>query len=724
LSTSAEAVQANDQGKSLIRLGRRDEAMTHFARAVELDPAFAEAHNNLAILLGGNRRYDEAVAAYRRAIVLNPAYIEAHYNLGNTCRRMADAAGAIASYETALRLRPDFAEAQNGLGNAFLDLDRYGEAIDAFRKVIALQPKAIVAYNNLAIALRKTGDTAGALQALDGAIALKPDYALAHSNRGTLLADLGRHDDALEAMTRALKLQPDSESMLSSLVRLLRDLGRAHEAIAICRRLVDAVPTRADAFSTLAGLLQEVGEVDAAHAACVKALALNPDLAEAHNNLGNVLRDQGRLDEAIESYRRALELKPGAANFRSNLVFSVQFASGRGPDAILEEARRWAELHETPLLASVTRHVNDRSADRPLRVGYVSPYFRLHSAAFFLLPVLSHHDPGRVQVVCYSGARQGDTITERFKALGHTWRDVAGLSDAELADQVRADGIDILVDTALHMEGARLLAFARKPAPVQLTWLGYPGTTGLRSIDYRLTDPYLDPVGGGDAFYSERSVRLPRTFWCYAPLGPTPDVSTLPALEAGHVTFGCFNNFYKVTRETLDLWCAVLRAVPNSVLIILSQPGEHRRVIGEVFAQSGVAPDRIRFVGRLPLEDYLRLYNTVDLCLDTTPYPGHTTTIDGLWMGVPVVTLAGNTAVSRGGVSILSNMDLQGLIARDRESYVDIAAVVAQDLDALAALRASLRERLRASPLMNARQFSIDLEQAYVQMWSGYGGAS
>jgi protein O-GlcNAc transferase len=233
-----------------------------------------------------------------------------------------------------------------------------------------------------------------------------------------------------------------------------------------------------------------------------------------------------------------------------------------GPTRSLK-ARLWAERHETPLLSRSAGHANDRRRDRPLRIGYVSPYFRLHSAAFFLLPVLANHNPERVSVVCYSGARKPDAITERFKTLGHSWRDVAGLDDAQLADQVRADGIDILIDTALHMEGSRLLAFARKPAPVQVTWLGYPGTTGLRSIDYRLTDPYLDPVDRGDQFYAERSIRLPRTFWCYAPLGPAPEVSSLPAHRAGYITSACFNSFHKVSPGTLHLWCRVLRLFRN-----------------------------------------------------------------------------------------------------------------------------------------------------------------
>ena len=357
-----------------------------------------------------------------------------------------------------------------------------------------------------------------------------------------------------------------------------------------------------------------------------------------------------------------------------------------------------------------------------LRIGYVCPYFRLHAAAFFLMPALSHHDAARVQVYCYSGVREPDAITRRFQALPVAWRDTAGLSDAELAAQIRADQIDILVDITLHMQDSRLLTFARRPAPVQVTWLGYPGTTGLSAIDYRLTDPILDPPGQNDDLYSERSIRLPRSFWCYAPVVETAEVSPPPALESGRITFGCLNNFHKVTAETLDLWVEVLAATPNSRLILLSPPGAHRETVGQRFGRAGVAAARIEFVDRLPSEAYFRLYQRIDICLDTVPYPVHTTTLDSLWMGVPVISLEGPTTVGRGGVSILTNVDLQGLIARTPEEYVAVSRAVAGDLPALAELRQTLRGRLRASALMDGARFAADLEGAFALMWRAYCG--
>jgi protein O-GlcNAc transferase len=715
-----DAIFHNDLGKALIRKGRRADAGISFQKAVELNPNYAEAHSNLGNTLGDNLRFDEAIAAYQRAIAIDPDYVEASYNLGNALRKQGRWQESIDAYQHAIALRPGLAEAHNNLGNVLLDNGRHEQAAAAFRKAIELRPKQPMGFNNLASALRKIGDRDAAMELLDKAITLDGNYATAFLNRGLIQRDRGQHKEALESIRKAVALKPDFAEALHDLVDLLRIMGRHPEAITVCQRAIQTRPDYAEAHNVLGGLLQELGNLDEAFASCSRALAIHPGLAEAHNNLGNVYREQGRLDKAIESYRRGVELKPTAVGIHSNLVFTTQFCAQYDASAILQENRAWADRHETPLLAEARPHSNHRTPGRILRVGYVSPYFRTHSAAFFLMPLLASHDPTQVRVFCYSGARRADDITAQFRRLDHTWRDTAGMSDAELAGKVREDQIDILIDVALHMQDSRLLMFARKPAPVQVTWLGYPGTTGLSSIDYRLTDPYLDPVGQGDEFYSERSIRLPHSFWCYRPLIPTPDVNPPPGLQNGHVTFGCFNNFHKVTPQTLELWVNTLAAVPRSRLIILAPPGGHRDMVRETFQRGGIAGDRIEFVGRLPLEDYFRLYHRVDLCLDTIPYPGHTTTMDSLWMGVPVITLVGQTAVGRGGLSILTNLNLPGLIARSPEQYVDIARATAGDLAALAEMRAGMRERMQSSPLMNARQFARDMEDAYRQMWTTY----
>jgi predicted O-linked N-acetylglucosamine transferase (SPINDLY family) len=339
-----------------------------------------------------------------------------------------------------------------------------------------------------------------------------------------------------------------------------------------------------------------------------------------------------------------------------------------------------------------------------------------HPVGALLLPVLTHHDRKNVEVFCYANVSRPDEQTQKLRQAADVWRDTLRLSDAQLAEQIRKDGIDILVDLALHGDGHRLLAFARKPAPVQVTWLGYAGTTGLGAMDYRLSDPYLDPPGE-DEPYSERTLRLPHCFWNYSPYAEAMQVSELPALKNQFVTFGCFNNFAKASEVAQRLWAQVLAATPKSRMLIEAPPGEHRAALQRLFAEYGVAGDRVEFFPRVSLEEYFRLYQRVDLCLDPTPFGGGTTTFDSLWMGVAVVSLLGRTVAGRGGASILSNLGLPELIARTPQEYVAIATGLAADLPRLAALRSGLRQKMQQSPLTDITQFTVDLEAAFRQMW-------
>ncbi len=348
----------------------------------------------------------------------------------------------------------------------------------------------------------------------------------------------------------------------------------------------------------------------------------------------------------------------------------------------------------------------------------MAPDFRDHCQSFFTLPLLAHHDREQIEVVCYADVAAPDAVTGRIRQHADLWRDTVGLTDAALADQIRADRVDVLVDLTVHMARHRLLAFARRPAPVQVTWLGYPGTTGVAAIDYRLSDPHLDPPGDDrDALYAERTVRLPDTFWCYDPLTGGPPVGPLPAAANGFVTFGCLNNFCKVTGPTLALWAAVLARVPGSRLLLLAPPGSaRRRAVDALHAAAGIDAGRVEFVGRQSRSAYLDTYRRIDVGLDTVPYNGHTTSLDAYWMGVPVVTLVGQSAIARGGWSQLSNLGRRDWAAHDAGRFVEIAAALAGDLDALAAHRASLRPRLLASPLTDAVRFARGVESAYRQM--------
>jgi predicted O-linked N-acetylglucosamine transferase (SPINDLY family) len=368
-------------------------------------------------------------------------------------------------------------------------------------------------------------------------------------------------------------------------------------------------------------------------------------------------------------------------------------------------------------MPSTKPHTENRDSDRRLRIGYVSPDFRDHVVGWNLLALLSNHDRENFEIYCYASLSNPDAMSEKIYRQIHTWRNILGASDDQAAEIIRQDKIDILVDLSMHSANNRLLVFARKPAPVQVTYLGYAGTTGMEAMDYRLSDPCLDPPGTDLSVYSEKTIRLPHTYWCYQPGGATPDVNAAPSLANGYVTFGCLNNFAKVSAEALRLWGNLLTAMPSSHLILHCPSKAHWQPVLSQFAGMGVPSDRIELVGRQKFPGYIETYGRIDIALDPFPYGGAITTCDSLWMGVPVVTLSGGTAVGRAAQSILCNVGLPELVAKSTDEYIQIAANLASDPAHLESLRAGLRQRLADSPVMNTKQFARDIEAAYRTMW-------
>jgi predicted O-linked N-acetylglucosamine transferase (SPINDLY family) len=469
--------------------------------------------------------------------------------------------------------------------------------------------------------------------------------------------------------------------------------------------------------------LLEKGQLDEAIEAFRTAIRLRPDHLPSLCYLAVVLKDRGELDEAVAIFRRLVELSPDNATYHSNLLYTLNFLPNISPADVLAEHRLWSRRHADPLKAHWRAHANDRNPDRRIRIGYASPDFRLHPVGRFILPLLVNHDHGQFETYCYSWVRTPDHLTARCQRYVDVWRDIQAISDYQAAELIRNDGIDILVDLTMHMKGHRPLLFARKPAPVQVTYLAYAGTTGLDAIDYRITDPYLDPPGSPDERYTEKSIRVARSYWCYKPTIRDIPISPPPSTQAGHITFGSLNNFCKVNDGVLDVWAKILGAAANSRLTIHAHVGIHRARVCRRFAGNGIDPQRISFVPPVWIDAYMRQYNQIDICLDTFPYVGGTTTCDALWMGCPVVTLSGNTGISRGGVSILSNVGLPELIAQNPGEYVRLAADLAGDATRLAQLRSRIREQMRRWPLMDAKRFAADMETAYRQIWQTWCGS-
>jgi predicted O-linked N-acetylglucosamine transferase (SPINDLY family) len=561
---------------------------------------------------------------------------------------------------------------------------RLAEAERGYRAILEREPEHADSLHLLGVIALQTGNLESALALVQRAVALRPDAAVCRNNLGQVLNRLGRNDEAARCYSAAIELDPGY----------------------------------AEAYNNLGYLLARQDRVAEAEPLYAKAIELDPAYAEPHTNRGNLLKDRGELPAAIAAYRRAVELRPDLSALHSNLLLALHYQPDCSPADLEHEHRAWAERHVAPLAAARGAHGNARHPERRLRVGYVSPDFREHPVARFILPVFRERDPRQVEVFAYADVTAPDAVTAALRGHVDHWRDVAALDDDALGNAVRADGIDILVDLAAHSGHNRLLVFARKPAPVQVTYLAYCSTTGVDAIDYRVTDRFLDPPAE-PARYTETSIYLPSCYWCYS-APPLAAGAPSSGRVAGPPTFGCLNNFAKVTDVTLELWTRVLRRAPDARLLVYARTEPQRERVRRALRAAGLDESRAGFVGYQSLADYLQSYRRIDVGLDTYPYGGGTTTCDALWMGVPVVSLAGRTAVSRAGSTLLSNVGLEHLVARTPEQYVELAAATLRDAAALAALRAGLRGRLERSPVMDAPRFTRDFEAALRTAWRSW----
>jgi protein O-GlcNAc transferase len=673
--------------------GRLADAEACYRRVLAAKPTDIVAQANLAVALMGQGKLDDAISAYRQAIRIKPELIEAYSNLGVAYKHQGKLADAIAAFRQAIGIKPEFAEAHYNLGCALRDQGKLDDAIAAYRQAIRAKPDLAEAYSDLGVALKDLGKLDEAVAAYRQAIGIKPDYAEAHSNLGNALTELGELNEAVASCRQAIGLKPDLTAAHSNLGNALKDQGKLDEAVAAYRQ----------------------------------AVGIKSDLAEAYSNPGNALEDQSKHDEAIAAYRRAIGIKPDYAEALSNLLFSLNYDDKSTAGRLCVAHREWNERYGRPI-SRPTEHSNDREVGRRLKIGYLSPDFRGHSVACFVEPLLKGHDRRAVEVFCYAEVKRPDTVTGDLRRLADHWLVTVGLSDDELAERIRVDGIDILVDLAGHTANNRLRVFARKPAPVQVTWLGYPNTTGLEAIDYRLVDAVSDPVGEADAWASETLVRLEGGFLCYGALKDAPEPTVPPCLKTGTVTFGSFNNPAKVSAATLDVWAMLLSRLPQARLLLKGKPfadAATRALFLARLGERGVATERVELVAwQAGTTAHLALYHRVDIALDPFPYNGTTTTCEALWMGVPVVTLRGDRHAGRVGASLLTQIGLTDLIANSVEEYLEIAVALARNQRRLDRLRRSLRSCMAASPLCDGRAFARKMEGAFRTMWKHWCNVS
>ena len=672
------------KGVALAQSGDLDQGIKLVSAAAKLNETSVDIYKNLGSLLFQAGRLDEAEKFLLQAIEILPTHATTHNNLGEVLEQSGRLEEALAAYQAAAELEPRNSSIHCNIGIVFQRLQRFEDSCSALRRAVNLDPNSPEAHNNLGNAMKGTGDLEGATTELRRAIDLNPDYANAHQNLGSVLVELMDIDEAVTSFKRALTLVPNHPQALVNLAAALNLQECLEESENFSRQ----------------------------------AIAIAPNLAEAHNNLGVSLRGQGRYKEAEACYQKVVELDPTHATGHSNLIFAMDFNSAYSVIDHQEERVRWRKLHAAALAPNIKPNNNNTDSSRKLRIGYVSADFRRHSAANCFGPMILFFDRTQFETYCYSSNLQQDGLTERFRAAATVWRECRRLSDAQLAEKIREDEIDILVDLSGHSAGNRMLTFALKPAPVQVTAWGHGCGTGLTAIDYFLTDPIIVPEKE-KKLYAEAIRYLPSHI-PYLPPRAAPQIVDAPHLEKGFITYGSFNRLEKINDQSLKLWSRILGETENAHLVIKSQTLDRlgaRTDFKRRLQEAALPADRITLLGSDPQPEHLANHGLIDIMLDPFPHGGGVSTSDALWMGVPVITLAGNTIPGRLTASTLHAIGLSELVATSQDQYIKIASELGRDSALIIALRHSLRDRVKHSPVGDSGQYVRAVEILYRKFW-------
>ncbi len=660
-----------------------------YRKVLKETPRLAEALHLLGLARFQQDDAEAGVLFIERAIAIDDRNPVFYYNLGNVQKACGQLPAAKKAQQRALALQPRYAEAAANLGGIHQELGEFDEAIAQYRNAIELNPRDVFAHNNLGTLYRQRNDREQAERCYRAAFDLNPGYAEPLSNLGVLLRGQGRQQEAEQYCRRAVELSPHNPELWTHLGTTLVKGWQLREGSECYRR----------------------------------ALELDPQNTTALSAMGNALRESGDVERSLELLRSSVNTTAFDGKIWDCLLFTLNYNLSISRQQGLDLSRQFGAALQAELAkhgVQPRQHPQHEPEKPRLRIGFVSADFRTHSCAYFLLPLFEHINRDRFELFCYSETEHPDGITARFQQLTDHWRDTLGRTDRVVADTIGADHIDILVDLSGHTNGNRLTMMGLKPAPVMATWLGYPNTSGLLNMDYRITDAVADP-DGSEAFHTEKLQRLDNGFLCFQPLTPMPEVAPLPAPQAGHITFGCMNNFSKVSLQVLNLWAKLLHEQPGSRLLLkakqLADTDVHAGVLHH-FQSLGIEEQRLTLLAQLPSrDDHFAQYHHMDIALDPFPYNGTTTTCEALWMGVPVVSLCGDRHAGRVGASLLSHAGLDQLIARDEADYLRIALELASDLPALSALRGKLRGQLQGSTLCDAAGFARAMGEAFDTMW-------
>ena len=711
----------------LVAYGRDQpaEALRRVEFALELVPDEAVAHDNRSLFLAVLGRPVEAEAAARQALALRPTLANAAHNLGVALLAQGRSHEAETALCRALALQPHNAEVWNAVGAVWHQLDRLPEAAAALRRALELRPAFPLAEKNLRLV--RSGLR---YRAEPGAASVDLSAGAIENNRGVRLLRERRYADAEVAFRRAVRQEPRLLPEVSfNLARALEGQERLVAVEALYLNVLRLRPTMIECHRYLVDLYfaqRRFKDANDARSRLAAAEAAEPTparpltQAEVLNNLAtDVLSLQGRHLEARAAYQDALTLAPDYAVIHSNAILNEQYAHDVTLPGLAAAHAAFESRHADPLRSTWRPFTQSRDPDRPLRIGFVSGDLFFHPVGMFLAPLLERLDPGQWTTVCYSNHRKNDFVTARLVKAASLWRQVTERTDEALADQIRSDAVDLLFDLSGHTGRNRLLTFARRPAPVQLSWMGYVGTTGLSAIDYLIADRFHVPPGR-EEHYREQVLRLPDGYVCYEPPAHASAVGPLPAEAAGRVTFGSFNNSCKITPQVVAVWADILRQVPDALLVLKCSwydNTEVRQRLIDLFAAAGVSAERVELQGSTSHLEQLAQYQRIDLALDSFPYSGGVTTCEACWMGVPVVTCPGETFASRHSLSHLSNIDLTETITRDLTEYADRAVSLARDWPRLAALRSDLRQRMARSPLCDLDRFTVQITAALRRIW-------
>ncbi|NKB21293.1 MAG: tetratricopeptide repeat protein [Alphaproteobacteria bacterium] len=669
-------------------------------------------------------RLSEADDLYNQARVLEPENTEVDHLSGLLAFQNGNAADAAGYFERVVAAEPANVKYLGNLGAAWLVSGRPEDALGVLERAIEIDPEGVDVLNNLAAAYRETDRFSDAAIVANRAVSLRPNDAELQTNLAVALLGTAQSDAALSAAQRAVELAPNSPEAQNALGSAYLALQQRKEAIGAFRAAVTAGPDFADATRNLALSLQEAKQLSEAAKTYQKATERWPEDAAAYAGLARTSRMMGRTDHAVEAYRMAISLSPGNRRYHSNLLFSLVGDANQDGESLLAEHRKWHEQHALPLEPAAPQYTNIRNPQRRLKIGYVSADFRSHPVGRIVQPVIAAHDRNVVEVFCYSGTAKPDGVTNETEESCDNWQPIQNLPDDAVFDLIGEDKIDILIDLSGHSARNRLTVFARKPAPIQASWMGYMSTTGLSAIDYYIGDEIHTPEEF-DHHFSEEVYRLRRNLTCFDPPDDAPPVRPLPAESSESVTFGCFGNPGKISDACIELWARLLKTVEGSRLILRYQGYEDpevRQDFAQRFSSAGIDPSRIDFEGSTAYRDVLDTYNRVDIALDTYPYSGTMTTMEALWMGVPLVTLAGDRTLVRQSAGQLSAAGLSECIAYDADRFVALATSLAQDIDALKTSRSSMRNRLLDSPLCDTVDLARALEEAYRSMWLNFLG--